>query len=154
MEVKVVADKINGIDIRILKLLAKNARLTYKELAEILGTTRQRISRRMDRLERNGIIKKYTIIPNYDALGYIHVILGITVKPSIDLDEVISSLKEDENIKIIQRAIGSHNLVIHIVGPKDMKELERIIADVSKKIPGIDKLDITFVTDTVKFEVL
>ncbi|NJD99349.1 Lrp/AsnC family transcriptional regulator [Thermococcus sp. LS1] len=149
-----MADKINGIDIRILKLLAKNARLTYKELAEILGTTRQRISRRMDRLERNGIIKKYTIIPNYDALGYIHVILGITVKPSIDLDEVISSLKEDENIKIIQRAIGSHNLVIHIVGPKDMKELERIIADVSKKIPGIDKLDITFVTDTVKFEVL
>ncbi|NJE42264.1 Lrp/AsnC family transcriptional regulator [Thermococcus sp. GR6] len=149
-----MADKINGIDIRILRLLAKNARLTYKELAEILGTTRQRISRRMDRLERNGIIKKYTIIPNYDALGYIHVILGITVKPSIDLDEVISSLKDDENIKIIQRAIGSHNLVIHIVGPKDMKELERIIADVSKKIPGIDKLDITFVTDTVKFEVL
>ncbi|ACJ16010.1 Hypothetical transcription regulator [Thermococcus onnurineus NA1] len=149
-----MADKINGIDIRILRLLAKNARLTYKELAEILGTTRQRISRRMDRLERNGIIKKYTIIPDYDALGYIHVILGITVKPSIDLDEVISSLKDDENIKIIQRAIGSHNLVIHIVGPKDMKELERIIADVSKKIPGIDKLDITFVTDTVKFEVL
>ncbi|WP_258084550.1 Lrp/AsnC family transcriptional regulator [Thermococcus thermotolerans] len=149
-----MADKINGIDIRILKLLAKNARLTYKELAEILGTTRQRISRRMDRLERNGIIKKYTVIPNYDALGYVHVILGITIKPSVSIDEIIPALVEDENIKIVERALGSHNLVIHIVGPKDMKELEKIINEVSRKIPGIDKLDITFVTETVKFEVL
>ncbi|ASJ09048.1 transcriptional regulator [Thermococcus siculi] len=149
-----MADKINGIDIRILKLLSKNARLTYKELAEILGTTRQRISRRMDRLERNGIIKKYTVIPDYDALGYVHVILGITVKPTTNIDELIPILVEDENVKIVQRALGSHNLVIHIVGPKDMKQLEKIIAEVSKKIPGIDKLDITFVTDTVKFEVL
>lgn len=147
-------DKINGIDIRILKLLSKNARLTYKELAEILGTTRQRISRRMDRLERNGIIQKYTVIPNYDALGYVHVILGITLKPTVDLDEIIQTLKDDENVKIIQRALGSHSLVIHIVGPKDMKELERIITSVSKKMPGIDKLDITFVTETIKFEVL
>ncbi|NJE60983.1 Lrp/AsnC family transcriptional regulator [Thermococcus sp. 21S7] len=149
-----MADKINGIDVRILKLLAKNARLTYKELAEILGTTRQRISRRMDRLERNGIIKKYTVIPNYDALGYVHVVLGITVKPSIDIDDIIPALVEDDNIKIIERALGSHSLIIHIVGPKDMKELEKIINEVSKKIPGIDKLDITFVTETVKFEVL
>jgi Lrp/AsnC family transcriptional regulator for asnA, asnC and gidA len=149
-----MADKITGIDIRILKLLSKNARLTYKELAEILGTTRQRISRRMDRLERNGIIKKYTVIPDYDVLGYVHVILGITVKPTVDLDEIIPELVADENIKVVQRALGSHNLVIHVVGPKDMKELEKIIADVSKKIPGIDKLDITFITDTVKFEVL
>ena len=149
-----MADKINGIDVKILKLLAKNARLTYKELAEILGTTRQRISRRMDRLERNGIIKKYTVIPNYDALGYVHVILGITVKPSVNVEEIIPALVEDENIKIIERALGSHTLVIHIVGPKDMKELEKIINEVSKKIPGIDKLDITFVTETVKFEVL
>jgi DNA-binding Lrp family transcriptional regulator len=149
-----MADKINGIDIKILKLLANNARLTYKELAEILGTTRQRISRRMDRLERNGIIRKYTVIPNYDALGYVHVILGITVKPSANIDEIIPLLVEDENIKIVERALGSHNLVVYIVGPKDMKELEKIINEVSKKIPGIDKLDITFVTETVKFEVL
>ncbi len=76
-----MADKINPVDHRILKLLSKNARLTYKELAELLGTTRQRISRRMNRLEQSGVILKYTVIPDYDALGYIHVVLGITLKP-------------------------------------------------------------------------
>lgn len=58
-----MADKINPVDHRILKLLSKNARLTYKELAELLGTTRQRISRRMNRLEQSGVILKYTVIP-------------------------------------------------------------------------------------------
>ncbi|WP_297535909.1 Lrp/AsnC family transcriptional regulator [Thermococcus sp.] len=149
-----MADKINGIDLRILKLLSKNARLTYKELAELLGTTRQRISRRMNRLEQSGIILKYTVIPNYDALGYIHVILGVTIKPEVDIDEIVEKLKKNEHIKIIQRALGSHNLVLHIIGPKDMKELEKIIASVTKEIPGIDHLDITFITETVKFEAL
>ncbi|AHL22095.1 MULTISPECIES: Lrp/AsnC family transcriptional regulator [Thermococcus] len=149
-----MSDKITAVDLRILKLLAKNARLTYKELAELLGTTRQRISRRMNRLEQNGVILKYTVIPNYDALGYIHVILGVTVRPDVDVGELIATLKEDENVKIIQRALGSHNLVLHIIGPKDMRELEKIIAEVTKKIPGIEHLDITFVTETVKFEAL
>ena len=149
-----MGDKITPIDLRILRLLAKNARLTYKELAELLGTTRQRISRRMNRLEQNGVILKYTVIPNYDALGYIHVILGVTIRPEEDIDKIIETLKEDENVKIIQRALGSHNLVIHIIGPKDMRELEKIIAEVTKKIPGIEHLDITFITETVKFEAL
>ncbi|WP_297062382.1 Lrp/AsnC family transcriptional regulator [Thermococcus sp.] len=149
-----MGDKITAIDLRILKLLAKNARLTYKELAELLGTTRQRISRRMNRLEQNGIVLKYTVIPNYDALGYIHVILGVTVRPDVDVGEVIATLKEDDNVKIIQRALGSHNLVLHIIGPKDMRELEKIITSITKKIPGIEHLDITFVTETVKFEAL
>jgi len=149
-----MGDKITPIDLRILRLLAKNARLTYKELAELLGTTRQRISRRMNRLEQNGVILKYTVIPNYDALGYIHVILGVTIRPEKDIDKIIETLKEDENVKIIQRALGSHNLVIHIIGPKDMRELEKIIAEVTKKIPGIEHLDITFITETVKFEAL
>jgi len=147
-------DKITAVDLRILKLLAKNARLTYKELAELLGTTRQRISRRMNRLEQNRVILKYTIIPNYDALGYIHVALGVTIKPDVNIDEVISVLKNDENVKIIQRTIGSHNLVLHVLGPKDMKELERILSEVTKKIPGIERLDVIFITETVKFETL
>jgi len=149
-----MADKINLVDLRILRLLSRNARLTYKELAELLGTTRQRISRRMNRLEQSGVVLKYTVIPNYDALGYVHVILGITLRPDVDIDEAIKELVQDDNVKILQRALGSHNLVVHIVGPKDMRELERIISSVTKKIPGIDHLDVTFITETVKFETL
>jgi len=146
--------KINEIDMRILRLLSKNARLTYKELAEILGTTRQRVSRRMDRLESIGAIKKYTVIPDYESLGYSYVAVGITVNPSVDIDSVVEALREEENVKIIQRAIGAHNLLVYVIGPKDMKALERVISDISRKIPGLERMDITFITETIKFETL
>ena len=145
---------ISEIDMKILKLLSKDARLTYKELAEILGTTRQRVSRRMDRLEKSGIVKKYTVIPDYEALGYSHVVLGITLRPSVDIDEVVENLRQIDEVKIIERALGAHNLIVHVIGPKDMKELEKIISLISKKMPGLEKMDITFVTDVVKFETL
>jgi len=145
---------ISEIDMKILKLLSKDARLTYKELAEILGTTRQRVSRRMDRLEKSGIVKKYTVIPDYEALGYSHVVLGITLRPSVDIDEVVENLRQIDEVKIIERGLGAHNLIVHVIGPKDMKELEKIISLISKKMPGLEKMDITFVTDVVKFETL
>ncbi len=144
--------KIDPVDIKIVHLLSENARLTYKELAEIIGTTRQRISRRMNKLEKMGIIQKYTIIPNYEALGYSHIILGITLKPGAKLDEIVSTLREKEHVKIIQKALGAHNLVVHIVAPKDMKEIQSIIESVTSDIKDIDHLDITFVTETCKFQ--
>jgi len=146
--------KIDKVDIQLINLLAKNSRLTYKELAEQLKTTRQRISRRLEKLEKMGVIKKYTIIPDFERLGYVYVILGITLKPGASVDEIIEKLKDDTDIKIIERAIGSHNLVIHLVAPKDMRDIEKRIHEISRKIEGIDKMDITFITEIVKFEIL
>ncbi|WP_461862698.1 Lrp/AsnC family transcriptional regulator [Thermococcus sp.] len=146
--------KIDAIDLKLMELLSENSRLTYKELAAKLKTTRQRISRRLEKLEKMGLIKKYTIVPDFDQLGYIYVVLGITVKPGTELDSVVEELKKERDIKVIEKALGSHNLVIHLLAPKDMKKLETRINEIAGKISGMDKLDITFITDIVKFETL
>jgi DNA-binding Lrp family transcriptional regulator len=146
--------KIDKVDVQIIKLLSKNSRLTYKELAEKLKTTRQRVSRRLDKLEKMGIIKKYTLIPDFERLGYVYVILGVTLKPGVPVDPIIEKLKEDEDVKIIERAIGSHSLILHLVAPTDMKKIEKKVNEISQKIDGIDKMDITFITEIVKFEIL
>jgi len=148
-----MANRVDKIDIKIIELLAKNARMTYKELAETLGTTRQRISRRMDKLERIGIIKKYTIVPDYDRLGYSHVVLGITLKAGVDVDEIARALTKMEDIKIVQKALGAHHIVAHIIAPKEMKEIQRIINEISKNTPGIEHIDVTFITEDCKHEI-
>ncbi|ACS32969.1 Lrp/AsnC family transcriptional regulator [Thermococcus gammatolerans] len=144
--------KIDSIDLRIVHLLSENARMTYKELAEAIGTTRQRISRRMDKLERMGIIQKYTILPDYESLGYSYIILGITLKPGAKTDSIIQNLKEKEYVKIIQKALGTHNLVVHVIAPKDMREIQSIIESITSDIEDIDHVDITFITETCKFQ--
>ncbi|EHR78264.1 transcriptional regulator [Thermococcus litoralis DSM 5473] len=154
MRVVVHEEKIDKFDLQIIKLLSKNARLNYRQLAEYLNTTRQRVSRRLERLEREGIIKKYTIIPDFDRLGYIYVILGITLTPGTSIDEQIEILKNDENVKVMERAIGAHNLVVHLLVPKDMKEIEKKITEITGRLKNVEKVDVTFITEVVKFELV
>jgi len=147
-------NKIDKFDLQIMGVLAKNARVNYRQLAELLNTTRQRVARRLERLEREGTIKKYTIIPDFDKLGYLYVAIGISIKPGTPIEKIIETLKEDEDVKVIQRAIGYHQLIVHIVAPKNMKEIEKKIHELSKKIEGLEGMDMSFVTDIVKFELV
>ncbi|HDH45599.1 MAG TPA: Lrp/AsnC family transcriptional regulator [Thermococcus sp.] len=147
-------NKIDKFDLQIMGVLAKNARVNYRQLAELLNTTRQRVARRLERLEREGTIKKYTIIPDFDKLGYLYVAIGISIKPGTSIEKIIETLKEDEDVKVIQRAIGYHQLIVHIVAPKNMKEIEKKIHELSKKIEGLEGMDLSFVTDIVKFELV
>ena len=146
--------KVGEFDVQLLRLLSKNARLNYSQLAEALNTTRQRIARRMERLERMGVIKKYTLIPDFDRLGYARVMLGISLKPGVWVEPVIERLREEKDVKVIERGIGVYNIIVHLVVPKDVKEIERRIRKLSTRIEGIDKINITFITDIVKFEIL
>ncbi|RLF82634.1 transcriptional regulator [Thermococci archaeon] len=147
-------NKIDKFDLQIMGVLAKNARVNYRQLAELLNTTRQRVARRLERLEREGTIKKYTIIPDFDKLGYLYVAIGISIKPGTPIEKIIETLKEDEDVKVIQRAIGYHQLIVHIVAPKNMKEIEKKIHELSKKVEGLEGMDMSFVTDIVKFELV
>ncbi len=52
---------LDEYDFKILDLLLKNSRLTYSEIGKILGLTRQTVKSRIARLEKEGIIERYTI---------------------------------------------------------------------------------------------
>ena len=55
-------EKLDAIDIKILKVLQQNAKLTTKELAEAVHLSASPTFERQKRLEREGYIKKYQVI--------------------------------------------------------------------------------------------
>jgi len=67
---------LKPIDRRILSELMKNARISDRKMARILGVSQATISRRRAALERE-LVDGYTAIPNWDKLGY--EILAITL---------------------------------------------------------------------------
>ncbi|MFH1394323.1 MAG: Lrp/AsnC family transcriptional regulator [Candidatus Micrarchaeota archaeon] len=70
--------EIDDIDRRIIAELMDNARRPAKELAQIVGIHPNTLLQRIKRLEREELIRKYTIIPDYDKLGYeMFAIIGI-----------------------------------------------------------------------------
>ncbi|WP_282122696.1 Lrp/AsnC family transcriptional regulator [Algibacter mikhailovii] len=55
-------EKLDDIDLKILRILQKNSKKTTKEIAEMLNLTASPIYERIKRLENKGYIKKYVAL--------------------------------------------------------------------------------------------
>ena len=58
---------MDDLDRKILSLLAKNARMPVKEIAEQVALTSPAVSSRIHKLETDGIISGYTVVLNRPA---------------------------------------------------------------------------------------
>lgn len=67
---------MKDVELRLISELLKNSRRSDRELAKTLGVSQPTISRTIKKLEKEGYIKEYTMIPDFRKLGY--EIMGIT----------------------------------------------------------------------------
>lgn len=82
------------IELKILSELIKNSRRSDRELARDIGSSQPTISRIRKRLEKKGYIKEYTMIPDYEKLGYeILAITLLTYKKRFDQPKIKKAKK-------------------------------------------------------------
>jgi len=77
------------IERRLVSELMKNSRRSDRELARVLGISQPTVSRTMSKLEKRGVIREYTAIPDFVQLGY--TLLAITfvrLKRNLTQDEL------------------------------------------------------------------
>lgn len=58
------------IEWKIISELMKNSRLSDRELAKKIGSSQPTVTRARNRLEKEGYIKEYTMIPDFRKLGF------------------------------------------------------------------------------------
>ena len=61
---------MKDVESRLLAELFRNSRRSDRELAKVLHVSQPTVSRAIKRLEEQGVIKDYTMIPNFEKLGY------------------------------------------------------------------------------------
>jgi DNA-binding Lrp family transcriptional regulator len=61
---------LKDIDLRLVSELMKNSRRSDRDLAKTLRVSQPTVTRVRTRLEREGIIREYTVIPDYARLGF------------------------------------------------------------------------------------
>jgi DNA-binding Lrp family transcriptional regulator len=76
---------LEDIELTILSELMKNSRRSDKELAKALRVSAQTVRRTIQKLEKEGVIKEYTIIPDFAKLG-----LGLVTMTFVKLREELS----------------------------------------------------------------
>ena len=137
-------------DMKILKILAKNARIPYSEIARIVELSDVAVIKRVRRLEQSGIIKGYTLIIDPKKLGFNSIsITGIDVEPE-HLFDVINELKSMDNVKYIALTTGDHSIII-TVWARSGEEMA-MIHDRISKIPGVKRVCPAIILDVFKDE--
>ena len=87
--------ELDEVDLRILRELVKDGRLSYREVARRVGVSVGTAQSRIQRMEEEGVIRGYAAIIDYEKLGYtLTVITEVTVSKGklLDTEKAIAML--------------------------------------------------------------
>jgi Lrp/AsnC family leucine-responsive transcriptional regulator len=140
---------MDNIDIKILKLLQMNSRISASEISSKINLSIPAVSDRLKKLDTSGIIEKYTVILNSKKLKkFITVIMFVSLKnPNFTHAFVEMIQKEDEIIECFYLA-GDFDYALKII-TENTETLQNII-DKIKMVKGVQKTKTTVTLSTIK----
>lgn len=139
---------LDKTDIKILKNLLVDARLSSRQMALKLGMSTVTILTRIKKMEKEKIVKGYTAIIDHEKLGYdLTAIIEIFTKKGkmVEIENELSSL---ENVCAVYDVTGESDTVV-VAKFKNREELSRFVKTISSK-PNVDKTVTNIVLSTVK----
>lgn len=149
---KTTIEILDDIDIRILRELQANARLSYKELGSMVNLSSTPIFERVKRLERDGYIKRYVCVLDAEKLnkGFV-VFCSVKLSP---LNKKVAQEFCDTICKIPEvtecyNISGQYDYLLKVHAP-DMKYYQEFILNVLGELPMLGSLTSTFVMEEVK----
>ncbi len=126
---------LDEVDRRLLRLLAENARASLRDLSRSLGVAVSTVHARLQKLIRDRVIRRFTIMPDYERLGYpITAVILVSVEGGM-IEEVASRLREEPSLIAVYDITGDYDLVL--VGKfRNMDDLNLFLKRLNK-LPAI-----------------
>ncbi len=131
---------LDKTDIRILKLLANDSRISYAEIAREVHLSRMAVRERVMKMLEEGIIERFTVQLDSKKVGLdTAVFLKIKIVPNM-LDVVADELSKHPKIESIYAMTGKNELHVHAF-VEDVQALQKFIFEEVYKIEGITEVD-------------
>lgn len=139
----------DGKDLEIIKALQVDARTPFLEIAKKLRMSESAVRKRVRKLEREGVIEKYTIVVDPSKLGYNAVALvGLDVTPDKYLT-IVRELTGFEEVKSVVTSTGDH-MIMAEVWAHDNRELTDIVMRKIGGLEGVTKVCPAIILERVK----
>ncbi len=144
--------KLDRIDVRLLRALQRDARISMVELAAEVGLTATPCARRVRQLEAGGLIEGYGAILDPKKLG--HAIQAIVqIKLEQHTDEIAErfrrSLEDRPEVMACYVLTGETDFLLHVV-VRDIEALSAFTMRRLLRIPGVRDVRSSIVMETVK----
>ncbi len=145
-------ENLDQIDLKILRTLQKNAKLTTKELAEAVNLTPTPVFERQKRLEKQGYIKRYVAVLDPDKLNQ-----SLMVICMVKLQQINNSIAQRFTTEINKlpeviecyNTSGNYDYMLK-VRSSDMKHYQEFILNKLGVIENVGSIESTFVMSEVK----
>ncbi|MGJ8681770.1 Lrp/AsnC family transcriptional regulator [Paraglaciecola sp.] len=143
---------MNKMDVEILRLLQQDSTLSVADIADKVGLSTTPCWRRIQLLEKNGVIDKRVALLNADKLG-LNLTVFVQVKAGRHdanwLEKFAEHAKSIEQIVEFYRMSGEYDYMLKVV----VADMQAFDVFYKKLVTGIDLSDVTssFAMEQIKY---
>lgn len=145
-------ERLDAIDLKILRVLQADCRLTTKEVAQRVNLSTTPVFERIKRLEKDGYILKYVAVLDANKLNR-----GFTVYCNVRLKQINKQIAEDfskamlewDEVSECYNVSGEFDYLLKVQAP-NMKEYQSFVINVLGTLDFLANIQSVFVMDTVK----
>jgi Lrp/AsnC family leucine-responsive transcriptional regulator len=121
---------VDSTDFKILAELAENSKYSFAEIGRKLSLHPNVIAYRVNKLERTGIIKEYSVELDLEKLGVAEQILvGASFPRDTERDEIIQKITAiPQTVRVIS-SLGEPESLVFLVG-KNKSEIEKLMTKI------------------------
>jgi DNA-binding Lrp family transcriptional regulator len=126
--------KTDELDFKILEILAKDARISAVEIAKKINSTVDTVKNRIKRLIKKDVIQGFRVNIDYAKLGFRFYKVNINVNNYKDRGRIISYIKLDPHLIMIDKSIGYYDLELDL-WVKSPDEFHQIMDNLTTQFP-------------------
>ncbi|MBP5432604.1 Lrp/AsnC family transcriptional regulator [Ruminococcus sp.] len=125
----------------IIKILQQNARISNRELGEMLGISAEEAAAEIERLEKRGVIKGYSVIVNDalydDSVVYATIELKVTPQRDCGFDDIAKTIMMYDEVESVSlMSSGAYDLAVEVKG-SNLKDVAFFVSERLATIDGI-----------------
>jgi Lrp/AsnC family leucine-responsive transcriptional regulator len=121
------ASDLDATDLEIIELLRRDARRTLADVAERVSLSAPAVKRRVDRLERDGVITGYTVLVDHARLGRpLQAFTELRFAGNLPVDEIAGIADDIPEVQTIFTTAGDPDALAWI-RVRDVDDLKRVI---------------------------
>jgi len=132
---------IDEKDLAILRELETDSSRSTKAIAKALGMPRATVHERIRKMREKGIIRGFTVIPDYSKLGEpisAFILVSFLPNSSISQRELAKKISEFNGVREVHLISGEYDILLKVRG-KSMEDIGSLVIDRLRQIEGVGR---------------
>ena len=127
---------MDDVDRRIVALLRENARRSFQDIGRHVHLSAPAVKRRLDRLEREGVVLGYTAVVDPEAFGWrAEAFVDLYCEGSLSGEAIKRAVARESGVVSAHTVAGEASALLHVMA-EDTKNLELALERI-RATPGV-----------------